>query len=855
MTGRKNLVAVDSDSVTAPDHLPNQEVAPMDQAVMDDFLPTQDEWAEEENRRGSWLAPALALGAVAAWTAFFVWANLAAMAAGAAPAQWAQWLVQWSVPVLLVAALWLIAMRSSTREASRFGDAAGVLSRESQLLEQRLSVINRELSLARDFMAAQSRDLESLGRVAAERLSQNADRLQELIRDNGAQVETIGQVSSTAVENMDRLRDHLPVISNSARDVANQIGRAGDTAGERLDDLIAGFERLNEFGEASGRAVETVRCKVDAAVAAFEGQARQMEEIAAARFADLAERSAGFRAELDGREIDAFVAIRRRSDTLAEELNQRADEFLLAQEGAIDDLRTRMAAFRAEEDEVVTSLRQRHAEMAASLSAGIAALEQRVAQAVANITQADGSAADSARERLAALEEQARLLDENVTARHAAFTSELEQRQADAAERERRDLAALEERIARFDEQVASRQAEQLAHVERIAGKGEALGLRLEAISADLERLASQGEQAGDGIARTAGDLGGKLEEGRLLLADSEERVSRLTEASLRLLDIIRSGAEQSGTALPEAIGRAEREMTAIEGRAQSLAALVGEANERGSLLAGHVEAATREGATTLETLGDIERRMAELSARSQALAGDARGQLDDAMAALELSSAAVLERMRDDHSGAVRDIAERIGRESGEAIDRALRQQAAAAIGELQQAAASAGDAGREAAIQLRDQLALVNELAGNLERRVAQARERAQEQVDSGFARRMALITESLNSTTIDISKAFDNEVTDTAWAAYLRGDRGIFTRRAVRLLNAQDQRAVVDIYNEDGDFRETVNRYINDFEAMLRSVLSTEEGNAIAVTLLSSDMGKLYVALAQALDRLRG
>src|SRR5690606_35582734 len=74
MTGRKNLVAVDSDSVTAPDHLPNQEVEPMDQAVMDDFLPTQEEWAEEENRRGSWLAPALALGAVAAWTAFFAWA-------------------------------------------------------------------------------------------------------------------------------------------------------------------------------------------------------------------------------------------------------------------------------------------------------------------------------------------------------------------------------------------------------------------------------------------------------------------------------------------------------------------------------------------------------------------------------------------------------------------------------------------------------------------------------------------------------------------------------------------------------------------------------------------------------------
>ena len=48
--------------------------------------------------------------------------------------------------------------------------------------------------------------------------------------------------------------------------------------------------------------------------------------------------------------------------------------------------------------------------------------------------------------------------------------------------------------------------------------------------------------------------------------------------------------------------------------------------------------------------------------------------------------------------------------------------------------------------------------------------------------------------------------------------------------------------------------VNRYIHDFEAMLRGILATRDGNAMAVTLLSSDMGKLYVALAQAIDRLR-
>ena len=59
---------------------------------------------------------------------------------------------------------------------------------------------------------------------------------------------------------------------------------------------------------------------------------------------------------------------------------------------------------------------------------------------------------------------------------------------------------------------------------------------------------------------------------------------------------------------------------------------------------------------------------------------------------------------------------------------------------------------------------------------------------------------------------------------------------------------------IYEDDRNFSDHVNQYIHDFEAMLRQLLSTRDGHALGVTLLSSDMGKLYVALAQAIERLR-
>ena len=322
MSRRENLVAIGSD----PDRAAEAAVEPAvaEHAVVEE-QPIEELWEDEPApRRYGWAAPTLAILAVLGWTAFFGFAHRGEMLAGGTPEQWSGWIVAWSVPVLLVVSLWLLAMRNSRREASRFADAAHALSVESARLEERLVVVNRELSLARDFIAAQSRDLESLGRVASERISEHAEHLQSLIRDNGEQVETIGRVSTTALENMGRLRGELPVISNSARDVASQIGHAGNTAQGQLDELVSGFRRLNEFGEASERQVAVLRDKIEAALANFEAQAAQLEEIARHRFAALDERSQAFRAELDGHEVEALAALRRRADRLGEEPSETA---------------------------------------------------------------------------------------------------------------------------------------------------------------------------------------------------------------------------------------------------------------------------------------------------------------------------------------------------------------------------------------------------------------------------------------------------------------------------------------------------------------------------------------------------
>ncbi|MBX9728899.1 MAG: ATPase, partial [Sphingopyxis sp.] len=301
-----------------------------------DTLDLSDSWLEEPEEeaaeavpqaaeRFGWLAPTLALLIVAGWSGFFIWAHLPAIMSGAMPAQVAEWIVMWAVPVSLVGVAWLLAMRSSRAEAQRFAATAALMTRESAALEARLKVVNRELSLAREFLAAQARDLEALGRIAAERLSGNAAELQNLIKANGAEVEAIAATSDTALGNMNRLRDDLPVIANAARDVANQIGGAGRTAEDQLARLAGGFERIGAVGAESEMAVARLGGNVDAALSGFENQLERIEALVTRRYAALQSESEAYRARIDALEEAALGALRERAGLAASEAESIAE--------------------------------------------------------------------------------------------------------------------------------------------------------------------------------------------------------------------------------------------------------------------------------------------------------------------------------------------------------------------------------------------------------------------------------------------------------------------------------------------------------------------------------------------------
>ncbi len=364
-------------------------------------------------------------------------------------------------------------MRSSRREASRFADAANALSNESALLEERLVTVNRELSLAREFLSAETRELETLGRVAGTRITEHAESLQSLIGQNHEQVERIGSVSESALINMDRLRDELPVIANSARDTSNQIGAAGEGAGEQLEKLISGFERLNVFGQASERQVASLSERIDAALAAFEVQVSHMGDVTEQRFAALREASEEYRGELDSREVEGLAAMRRRMDSLGEELAASSAELDRAETAAIDSLRERLVGLADESASLSAGLRATEEQAGESWSRQVEALRERLGQAVEEIQALDAQALENAQAKLAELRAEAERVDDAMAERDEAFATRIAERREEIDGADAASVSALEDRFAAFDAGLVQRKEQQAEYAETVRERTE----------------------------------------------------------------------------------------------------------------------------------------------------------------------------------------------------------------------------------------------------------------------------------------------------------------------------------------------------------------------------------------------
>ena len=266
MTMRSKIVGLSRD-ITETEQNASAPAAGEDEVTSDDGYDADlEEYAEESTYRSGilgYLAPVLLLVAFSTWTAFFALKYWPEIKIGLANERIIALVTTWSVPTLLITVLWLLAMRNSSREATRFGKVASRLRMESVALAARMRTVNGEISLAREFLSQNARELETVGRQSSQKLIESAQMLSAALADSDEKAKKLEAVSQAANTNLEHLRKHLPVVTSAAKDVTNQIGSAGNNAQVQIKSLIASLERVSDAGKSVNAYINNVETRAD----------------------------------------------------------------------------------------------------------------------------------------------------------------------------------------------------------------------------------------------------------------------------------------------------------------------------------------------------------------------------------------------------------------------------------------------------------------------------------------------------------------------------------------------------------------------------------------------------------------
>lgn len=605
------------------------------------------------------------------------------------------------------------------------------------------------------------------------------------------------------------LSQRLNDSHGSLRSMVEQLMGLGDNATNRLDGITREFntstERLVRHGDALDRAAESARNDI-AVLLTDLPKAEETARVLAEQLRSIGSSSADKAFEF-GEQISQLAARAREADEVMGQSTQRMTTRLAEIESAGSAAATKVNEAEASFSGALDSLLERTARTLDDIRSGIdvqaAAVSALVDQSAAGIGRAGAEAAET--------------LAGHVTRADEGLTN-LAGRVAEQERSSQRLLSEIENGLALIDQRFGELAAN---GDQRAAHFLESLG----AARSALDGLATQASEQDDVIGRLAEQT-----------AEVRGHIDRLAEVTQSL----RPDLESVRDSAAEASGKIATTGEQLATQQEQLAALL---------------------ATLDDGVGDAQSKLIALTTsigQSQAEAARLTAETAPALVAalVQVKEAAshAADRAREAIEAVIPESAGKLSAKARAELEKVIRESVVERLNEVEGVAAQAVDAARGAADRLTQQMLTLGQSAAALEAHVEKTQKDQREKGSEAFARRVALLIDSMNSAAIDVGKILSDEVDEKAWDSYLKGNRGVFTRRAARLIDGSETRAIRAHYDSDPEFQQSVNRYVHDFEAMLRRVLAERDGGIFAVTLMSSDMGKLYAALGQAIDRRR-
>ncbi len=411
--------------------------------------------------------------------------------------------------------------------------------------------------------------------------------------------------------------------------------------------------------------------------------------------------------------------------------------------------------------------------------------------------------------------------------------------------------------LARQAEAIEGRLTAQGALTESLAASGERafklLDARLqhsqETSGQSLDRLLARVQ----GVSTELGRIADPLKESQAATQALESAVRKLRETALQTVDVL-------GETLPARTvdaGRAAETLTAelmdlvraIDGahdKAMALSAPIAESraalDEASRGYAAQREAIEAAGQALVVELQQARTLIGEVEEQTRDTSLAAATRLVDAMARVREVAAQTTGTMREMLDGVMAEARAALTEAADDAMRRSFAEPIAAKAKEAEAAAAAAAERTASSMAALANTLKLLEDRSAD---RVVQFEEARQAELLAAAS----LLTERLADSSVSIASALGRPMDDTDWAQWRKGERGLFNRRAVALLERREAKELKDLLARDAEFARAARDYTNSFDALVRRFEG--QAPALSAALLGSDQGRLAAALSEALE----
>lgn len=612
---------------------------------------------------------------------------------------------------------------------------------------------------------------------------------------------------------------------------------------EQVTSLEASLIRIREAATGTAGQVHTIAAEMPVLAdhaATLEGAAQRIttssattREAAAAMIAalpDIARTITGVGQTLRDAGSDSSVQLRA-VETMLAAVQARNHDAAVQADTAIANMSALLARIDEASNRNTTTLSKR----AYALDAAIDGVLERSAAVVGQITeQIDGQmrgfavGIDATHKQMTMFgDDGARLFNQRVDLllkTSAQLTTEFEAHDAGAA----RLHAAITDRVDDMRRRFAALDAAGSASVDEIATRITSFQDRLAVLQIQLE--ASQAALAG--LDEQSGKLGANVTDVQAVLAgqlaETRESMLALDAEAQRMLDSV----TVLGVSVHDSV---DVVATAAAGFATEREHITGLA----ALLESHFDRARA--------------ALTEIREGTGAAATEATTTLADELVRVETAAAGAATAMRASLAAVVDDAMAALRRAADDGAGAAFGTPVQAQLVAIEAATARAADTGQELSRRLAGQMLNLVEAVAAAEARIDDVETRFAVRERNSLSALSMRIMAQLDVALVDVARLLVLPVGEDDWARYLAGDRGAFARAVVPQLDREMSRRLARLFAQDDDFRATASAYMHSFELLIHRLLGDRDGESLAATILSSDIGKIYVAIAEAAERL--